>query len=202
MLYCVLFVGFVSNAGAVSPSSTMTGDNFITHYEVPGYNDPGLGPSTLPKESLYDEAIVPRHTGTTERGKGEKVVYDEARPTGPKNGGLSSIYHELGPDDAGLHYEFGPTAPDAAPHYETSSGFIYEMEPVPSGYEQPVSSRSNTLKNRTNAIASAIPTPSSVAASLGVAIPLINHYDILEESNGCTDTANHYDVLDEAEVSL
>ena len=177
----------------------MTGDNFVTHYEIPGYQDPGLGSSTMPRETLYDVAQVPPPNSTLKKEGTNGAVYDEARPTGSKSG-LASIYHELGPDD-GMHYEFGPSGTDTAPHYETSSGFIYEMETVPSGYEQPVISRSNTMKNHTATNNTPAPHPGN-----GTVSPGVNHYDVLEESLmgtdvNASDAVNHYDVLDDVNVS-
>ncbi|XP_019855623.1 PREDICTED: serine/threonine-protein kinase STE20-like isoform X3 [Amphimedon queenslandica] len=190
------YTGVVSNTNVLSPSSTMTGDNFVTHYEIPGYQDPGLGSSTMPRETLYDVAQVPPPNSIVKKEGTNGAVYDEARPTGTKSGGITSIYHELGPDD-GMHYEFGPTGTDTAPHYETNSGFIYEMETVPSGYEQPVISRSNTMKNHATTNNTPAPHPGN-----GTVSPGVNHYDVLEESlmgadPNASDTVNHYDVLDD-----
>ena len=86
--------------------------------------------------------------------------YDVAKSDKPN--GISSIYHELGPDDIeASHYEMD--IQNGA--YKSAEGYangIYEMEPV-SGYEQPVSSRTNTLKNN---------------------IATQNHYDAPEELIG------------------
>ena len=103
----------------VSNVSTMSGNNNINHYEVPNYRDPVDSPVGF---------------------------YDVARSDKPN--GFSSIYHELGPDDIeASHYEMNLQNG----LYQSTEGYangIYEMEPV-SGYEQPVSSRTGTLKNTT-----------------------------------------------------
>ena len=126
----------------------MTSDNFINHYDVPGYQDPVNSPT-----AFYDEAHVTSSS---------TAIYDQAHDSGENNGPLlTSIYHELVADDIEGHYEMGNTA--SAPelpsnHYEMDESRnplgengIYEIEPYASAaYEQPVSSRTNTLKNSAN----------------------------------------------------
>lgn len=125
-------------------TSTLTGDRFVTHYEIPGYQDP-LG-SPIIDENHYDQAT---------NGIGITAFYDEAR----REGEDAAIYHDTG---EWSHYEMDDQQLPQTHHYEMNSDFVYDSA-TPSGYEEPVSSRSNTMKGGAH----------STLAS--------NHYDVIPD---------------------
>ena len=134
-----------------STASTMTGDRFVSHYEVPGYSDP-IG-SPLP----YYE------TKPGSAGDGKTIITNGIYG----DNGFDDSHYELGPHTNsqtvlignGHHYEvepmsslprmnghglYSPTSP--VNHYEMEfNNGIYEMTGDPSGYERPVSSKNNTM---------------------------------------------------------
>ena len=124
-------------------SSTLTGDHFTSHYEIPGYSDPITSPTPILYENNSNQKM---YTG----------IYAD------------SDHYELEPSSFNSqtvlyndHYEMGssfdqPTEEqpysvidNTVNHYEmelSNSGGIYEQEGGDaSGYERPVSSRNNTI---------------------------------------------------------
>ena len=137
----------------MSATSTMTGDHFIRHYDVPGYADP-LSPTPMDETGPHEETFSSSNI-YNDVTFDESAHYEMEPQSHSQTALLNNDHYEmtpgfLTPDTSHYETEPGYTTPNtnnlSNGHYEMQGG-IYNIDLSEAHYEQPVISRSNSLAN-------------------------------------------------------